>query len=170
MAKGLATKRGDDGDSYIRGTTFAKDSPEIEVVGTIDSFLSSIDLCKLHVKTDSLLKTLNKMQTNFGSLVGVILGYIKDDNPIFTQKDIKYLEEEVKRVESIVPNKLVTFNNPISCNLNEVRVRCRELERRLVPLLKQNNFNKTYYIYINRLSDYIFCLACEENTKVSDSV
>ena len=76
-----------------------------------------------------------------------------------TKEDIKALEEQIDKLESPIPAKFIRFNSRLSCNLNESRVRCRELERKLVKFLKENKISKETYAYVNRLSDFLFCLA-----------
>jgi len=51
------------------------------------------------------------------------------------------------------------FNKLSACHLNEARIRCRDVERKLTTFLKENKIRKVTYKYVNRLSDYLFCLA-----------
>lgn len=160
----MIRRKGDDGHSHFNGKKISKDSSMMEIVGAVDSFMASLDFCKLHINDKKIKDELTEMQMKFGTLAGVIVDAIKDTGVIFTERDLIQLEGKIKEIEPKVPTDFLSFSTEAGCWLNESRVRLRELERRLVPLLKKDDgLNQTYYNFVNRLSVYLFCLAVEHS-------
>lgn len=63
------------------------------------------------------------------------------------------------------PAGFVRFDTPEAIALNECRLRCRELETRLVKLLRAKRLRPAVYAYVNRLSSLFFMLACRKTRK-----
>ncbi len=163
MARFMARTRGDDGKSRVGGDTVSKGSAVIEILGTIDSVMSSLDMCKMHLADPEITKEFTGLQLQFGRLAAVVIGHTEDTGRIFTEADTRRLQDKITRVEHLVPDEFVSFQTPSGCWLNESRVRVRELERKLTPLLESGELDKAYYRFINVLSIYLFCMAVESS-------
>lgn len=161
MAKNIATRIEDEGVSRLAGKIVPKDSAIIEILGRLDSFNTSLDLCKIHITDEQLRLELTALQRKFALLAGVLVGYTPDNGTIFTQEDITRIQIKAKEVEPRIPNEFVSFQTLAAHSLNDARVRVRDLERVLVPLLRSGELDRTYYKFINGLSIYLFCLAVE---------
>lgn len=160
----MIDRRGDDGSSHIYGRAIRKDSPVMEILGVVDSLNSSLDFCKLHLKGDAeLVENLGDLQQRFGSLACTLVGLGEkcgiEPGTIFAAKDLEQLEGRIEQIQDRVPTGFFRPDTEASCWLNEARVRVRELERRLVPLLESGEVDDGYYKFINRLSVYLHCLA-----------
>jgi cob(I)alamin adenosyltransferase len=160
MVYRLYTRNGDSGSSFIGSGIVSKDSNLIEAVGAGDAFISSLDRCCLNVSNNDKSK-LQSVQYRMLSIIIDLCGK-KIDSPI-SDIDIKRIEQYVDELESPIPKSFVRFNSSVSCDLNESRIKCREFERRLVSMLKENRITGDEYTYVNRVSDYLFCLAFHYN-------
>ena len=162
----MIDRRGDDGSSHFDGRAIRKDSAVMEILGGVDSFNSSLDFCKLYLKGNSeLVEALGDLQRRFGNLACTLVGLGEkcgiEAGTIFTAKDLGQLEGRIEQIQDAVPGGFFRPDTEAACWLNEARVRVRELERRLVPLLESGELDEGYYRFINRLSVYLHCLAVQ---------
>ena len=89
-----------------------------------------------------------------------------------TSRNIGYLEKKVEKLEKRFPfkNFVLPGDNLVSSTLHVSRTVARRLERRAAALRDREEFrNKNILIYLNRLSDLLFLLACRYSSeKVND--
>lgn len=140
----VTTKTGDDGKSRWNNRTVDKDSPLLEVVGTLDELQSVVEDENIQRDLYGIMSTLSTDVSN-PNLVTRIEQF---------EKEIEKLEKELKPI-----NGFLIFKNEEARKLNWVRTVCRRAERRLVSLNKIEKIDPNILIYINRLSDYLFMLA-----------
>lgn len=182
----IYTKTGDKGTtSLIGGKRVDKFDLRVECYGTLDELNSHIGLVRdLIIKREkkagrSKIKAENN--TNAKYLLVVINSMFKlqtiipslpedkeDAEKIFDnvwkdfQIDIKDLEERIDTMEQKLP-KLKNFILPtgyyISSHTHVARTICRRAERLLSKLNNEQFVSEKSLIYINRLSDYLFCLS-----------
>jgi len=162
----IYSKIGDEGTTKnLSGETVHKDDCEIEVIGLLDSLMSQMDkvLYGLNIlpKETHQLNICNNINTllwQFGGEISgkKILELIK--TPI-EKIHIEIIEKEIDNLSNNALHKFTRFCNPIAMDIDEARIRTRKLERELTKYLRENKLRKTAYIYINRLSDYLFVLA-----------
>ena len=154
------TKTGDEGYSRdFSGEKISKSSDVIIVGGKIDFLQSAIDLAILKEKNEKNKIFLEKVQKKLWQLAGQIskapTKFITD--PV-NDKDLEELENFIDSLGE-PPQKFVRFKTEEEIIINECRVRCRELEISLVPLLRNKELNSIIYSYINRLSSLFFMMA-----------
>lgn len=157
----IYTKVGDRGNTHTySGQKVPKDHDIVEVMGCIDSLLSSLDACILKAKEHE--EELEEIQRILWQTAGELS--LKDQGKnvkkIVEEKDIAYLEDYIDTNNPEISH-FVRFRTEAGVRLNEARVRCRRLERRLVTLLKNNDVRDIVFKYINRLSDFLYVLSCE---------
>lgn len=164
----IYTKKGDTGlTRTFHGIRVSKASCLTELHGSIDSLQAQIDAIKVIASIDETSHTeLDIIQTKLWQLAGEIsCGTIDHEliiNPIVSS-DTEYLEKAIDN-RNIVITTFQRFHTLDSCTINEARVRCRELERKLVSYHEKTPQRNEVLSFINRLSDYLFILAVVYNT------
>jgi cob(I)alamin adenosyltransferase len=182
----IYTKTGDKGTtSLIGGKRVKKYSIRVESYGTLDELNSHLGLIRdLIIKRDRKKgKTLIEAENN-----PICVELLKNINILFKiqsivasssetkeeqeeicnkmwlsrREDIQNIEKSIDEMEAKLP-KLKSFVLPtgyyISSHIHICRTICRRAERQLCRLNDESEVCEQVLIYINRLSDYLFCLA-----------
>jgi len=164
--KSIVSGKGDTGYTYTRlGEKIRKDDIRLEVVGTIDELSSFIGLAKSLVKDrniENILKTIQEDLLVLGTQLSK-RDYGKSKE-IFSFDHIKYLEKGIGELEKNLTfeNFVLTGDDLASSALHILHTVTRRLERRVVTFTDETKFDdKNVLIYLNRLSDLFFLLACE---------
>ncbi len=80
-----------------------------------------------------------------------------------SEADISKMEKQIESWEKQIdlPQKFIPVGDghPASAALDLGRTISRRLERRVVPLYESGDISRTLFVYINRLSDYLFMLS-----------
>jgi len=164
--KSIVTKKGDAGYTFARsGERLRKDDLSLEVVGTIDELSSFTGLAKSLVKDKNLRNILKKIQKDL-----LILGTqisernSKKSKGTISPKHTQYLERKIEKLEKgfSLGSFVLAGDDLASSALHIVHTITRRLERRVVALKNKTEFeDKNVLVYLNRLSDLIFLLACQ---------
>lgn len=161
----LYTFVGDKGETNtLSGIKIPKDDPTIMINGEIDSLQASLDRVIAYSNNNSLIKKefalLSLIQTKLWQLGGEVSQHKiggKVNDPI-TESDVLRLQDRIDQFNLNLTG-FVRFNNFVSIDINESRVRARKVERLLTATLRKKQINPISYTFINRLSDYLFGLA-----------
>ena len=149
----ITTKKGDKGQTTCGNKRVDKDDLLVEVVGTIDELQAILELIggKAEIVDD-----LSQM-----------MGVVGCGTQIEVIKKVWGLENKIGKLEKKLPElkQFLRFKNKKALNLNWARTVVRRLERRIVALNKIQEIDGEVLIYFNRLSDYLFLRAREEETK-----
>ena len=158
------TKTGDEGTtSKYDGERVPKDHPVIILGHKIDCLLGGIDSALILIKNEEIRLILEQIQAKLWQTAGEIsLGMKgkKVENEI-TEQDISDMEANIDKYNQKI-SFFTRFKTEQAVRLNEARLRCRELEIELTPLLREKKIRPEVYKYINRLSDLLYVLACFE--------
>jgi cob(I)alamin adenosyltransferase len=148
----IATKSGDAGVSYWKDRGVHKDDILIETIGALDELQAAIGLCKID---------LEEVMIDLWGIMGEI-SYGKKYEKL--EERITAMEKVIDDLENSLPKleKFVIFKNDKAVKLNWIRTEVRKAERRMVALAKRESLNPKLLAYINRLSDYLFMLARQE--------
>ena len=167
----LYTKLGDDGStSLYGGRRVMKDDIRIEVSGEIDELNAHIGLLSAMVEGD-VSEILDEIQARL-FIVGASVSSMADGSwrvgkevkgeSSLSDVELSRLEQEIDRLQAAVP-QLETFVLPGGCTKaaqsHVCRTVCRRVERRLVALSRDVDVDALTMQFVNRLSDYFFCLA-----------
>jgi len=162
----IYTKTGDQGmTSLYGGERVSKSHLRIETYGTVDevnAWLGVIATSIIDQTTQSHLETIQ----NHMFVVGAMLAVDSELTTLPLQKignqEIKWLETQIDEIVATLPpmtHFILPGGNPIAANLHVARCVCRRAERLAVTLSKNAYVDENVVIYLNRLSDYLFCLA-----------
>ena len=164
--RSIATGRGDRGYTYVySGDKLSKDDLRLEVAGTIDELSSFLGMAKSLVEDKSGKDILEKIQNDLfvvGSQISG-LGY-KKKKKIISSRHIKYLEDEIEKLEGryVFKDFVLPGESLASSTLHIARSVARRLERRMVTLINKEKLkSQDALVYLNRLSDLLFLLACQ---------
>ncbi len=158
----LYTGCGDYGKTSIFHCNIDKDSPLIEVIGTIDELQSSLDIARLNSSFNIIIE---KIQDKLRFLAGEVAGYVDATHELISLEDIHHIETIIDELSDVVPSTFVRFNNQTSVYLNESRVRARRLERKIFKL---GTLRPEVGKYVNRLSDLFFVLSYKAELELTD--
>jgi len=147
----ITTKKGDQGQSHFLGKVIDKDSPLLEVIGSIDELQASLEFIE---GEERIIGDLNQL-----------MGVISCGSEVNVLEKVSFLEKEIEEVESGLGEmtKFLRFKGEKSLRLNLARTICRRVERRVVSLDKVEKLDREILQYFNRLSDYLFLRARQYN-------
>lgn len=154
----ISTKKGDRGESFIKGKKYPKDSLFLETLGDLDELMSWLGLVRVELKKKEDKELVFLIQKDLQGIAAVVAGYQKG----FSSKRVGFLEktlEERLRKLPQIRGFVVPGENRISALLHLARTVCRRAERRAVALSKEKKIPGEVLQYLNRLSDLLFVLA-----------
>ncbi len=161
----ITTRTGDDGETGLwSGERIPKDDPRVEAYGTIDELSSALGAARHVCFVDSVLFAIERIQRDLfrvaGELASVMIPF---DRPI-RPEDGESLAELTAEIESRILLKgfVIPGMTQGSAALDMARTIARRAERRVIALSRLGEVSVSLMIYLNRLSDYLFMLAREE--------
>jgi len=161
----IYTKTGDNGDtSLIGGYRVSKSSLRIESYGTVDELNSWLGLI-VEFLPKNRIEELQSIQSLLFSMGAQLANKSKEKKRPFSEvssADIKALEKYIDEYELLLP-KMTHFilpgGNKAAAHTHIARCVCRRAERIVVQLSRIDFVDEKVLVYLNRLSDYLFCLA-----------
>ena len=161
----IYTKTGDEGNtSLIGGYRVSKSDLRIESYGTVDELNSWLGLIAEYLPKDRITE-IQRIQHQLFSVGAQLASKSSEQKRTFSPiaaQDISELENYIDYYEELLP-KMTHFILPggskASSQTHIARCVCRRAERIVVQLSRIDFVDKSLLIYLNRLSDYLFCLA-----------
>ncbi|MGX7204069.1 cob(I)yrinic acid a,c-diamide adenosyltransferase [Enterococcus pingfangensis] len=172
------TRSGDKGKtSAIGRPRLMKNSPRIDAYGEVDELNSLIGLIisQEELKQETFTKLSNELIEIQHLLfdVGTDLANIDGDLPLrITADPTKWLEQQIDDYVEKTPTIekfVLPGGSSLASWLHYARAVCRKVERRVVTLLEQEEINTHAYVFINRLSDYLFIVARYVNNQTNET-
>jgi len=156
----IYTKKGDKGETGIfSGKRVSKDDLLIEVLGTLDEANSFLGLSASFLEEKYLINKITQVQKTLFKLGSIIAGA---GGSIPKSVVVKY-EKEIDGWTAAMPvlkNFIFPGGNSAAASLYTARTVVRKLERFLVRSRNSGSqISGSIFVYINRLSDYLFTLA-----------
>ncbi len=162
---GIVTKTGDDGTTGLwSGERVGKDSLRVEAYGTIDELSSALGVARHLCLQDDVLYAIDYIQRLLFRVGGELASLgTAFDRPI-TENDEKTIEAKTAEIEARVPLRgfVVPGMTQGSAALDVARTIARRAERRVVGLSRTESVSPVLLRTLNRLSDFIYMLAREE--------
>ena len=149
----ITTKTGDEGKTLTRGMMVDKDSALIETLGEIDELQAVL-----------LVVDLREIAEDLVNIMGELGCGVKFGECTLRTKE---MEDEIEKAEKELDlqKKFLLFSREEAIYLNWVRTVARRVERRIVGLSKMSEVSSDLLKYFNRLSDYLFIKARQEEEK-----
>ncbi len=169
----IYTKTGDKGDtSLFSGQRVPKSDPFIQALGSIDECNSAIGAAiALMPKEDKFTFIIEQLEViqhalfDLGAAVATPRTKAVDtkiEKTRFDEEETAFVEEWIDKMTLELP-KLKTFILPgghaCGAMLHLARSICRRAEREVVPLTDHADVSDNVFIYLNRLSDYLFTVS-----------
>mgnify|MGYP006154590817 CR=1 FL=1 len=164
----VTTKTGDQGTtSYGENNRVMKTHPRVEALGEVDHLNSIIGwVIASATKNKSIYNSMKLIQQDLFNIGGELS--VPDlKTKLLLKTRVTDLEEIINKLtEELPPLKefILPGGNELSSRIHIARTTCRNVERILVNLYKEDLVSENNHLkYINRLSDYLFILARYSN-------
>lgn len=167
----IYTRRGDKGKTSLfdenssQRIRVSKNSPKVKALGAIDELNSFLGICVAFSENPELTQTLKEIQKNLLTIGSILAG----SNLRFSKVKTKHLEGVIDELEGSLPvlkNFIIPGGTKLASLLQYLRTLARRAERRVVALPDIQNTKPHILSYVNRLSDFLFMLAREQNFKL----
>ena len=162
--KNIYTKTGDKGMTSLRGgVRVSKDDIRIEANGQIDQLNSLLGIVRSKLSADSIHQ---EMLATIQRELMVVMSHVatpdgeENPKPLHAAELISRMERLLSETEA--PARFVIPGaNEISSFLHLARTQARTAERRLWTLHSIHPVKDDILVFMNRLSDYLFLIALE---------
>jgi cob(I)alamin adenosyltransferase len=175
----IYTKTGDDGTTgRFGGCRVNKNHPVVETYGTVDELNSILGIVQSLEPPPSIHAKLQRIQNELFEIGADLSFPASEENKMVKRITPEYaqrLEPEIdEMIAEIPPLKefILPGGTQISATLHHARTVCRRAERSCMAAQEVEKLNPEIIRYLNRLSDWLFCLARFANhiVKVQDVV
>lgn len=165
----IYTRTGDSGStSLLDGQRVAKSDARIELCGAVDEVNSFLGLALTGDPALVVADCIRQVQSDL-FILGADFATPTDPAPAFTAlrigtDEILRLENSIDDLTAKLPelrNFILPGGTPSAAHLHVARAICRRAERLASTLIE--SLNAHGFVYLNRLSDFLFTLARMEN-------
>ncbi|MEI8311713.1 MAG: cob(I)yrinic acid a,c-diamide adenosyltransferase, partial [Verrucomicrobiota bacterium] len=141
--------------------------PRISAYGTLDEMNSILGAAVAAGPTPPVRAALLDLQTKTFELCADFATVLDPDQPTrITPADIAEIEQRMDRITALLP-AIKTFvlpgGSPAACQIHIARTVARRAEREALMVDGSALISPTPLIFLNRLSDYLYLLARQEN-------
>lgn len=162
----IYTKTGDEGTtSLIGGIRVSKAHYRVEAYGTVDELNAHIGMVRdldVNHSREALFQQIQSTLFVMGAILASDPHNEKVKTPQIKEEDVEVLEKGIDEMQEtlqpmrhfILPGGHMAVS---TCHL--ARCVCRRAERLVVRLHEKEKVEPVIFIYLNRLSDYLFVLA-----------
>ncbi|MGA7393042.1 MAG: cob(I)yrinic acid a,c-diamide adenosyltransferase [Terrimicrobiaceae bacterium] len=164
----IYTRTGDEGStSLFSGERVSKTNLRVEACGALDELNCIIGVARAASPAAPAEAYLAKIQSQLFSLgADLATSGRKPGAPCITHADVEWLETEIDRMTSDLPplrHFILPGGSASAAQIHLARAVCRRAERVVVDLATSEEFGGDALRFLNRLSDFLFTLARNEN-------
>ena len=163
------TKTGDEGlTSLFTGERVEKDSPRVDVYGTVDEINSALAVARNFSEVPEIRKKIYELQKILPRLMADLASVNKP--ALIKAGDIKNLEDDIDLIDKNLPplkNFVIPGDTKAGAFLDLARTITRRAERQFYKMSHFEAFHEEDRIFLNRLSDYCFMLMRAEDFSVA---
>lgn len=160
----IVTKTGDHGQTSLwSGERVDKDDLRVEAYGTIDELNAHLGVAK-HLVLPETVAQIEEVQNLLFNVAGSLSSRdkryvypVRDEDLAKMEKTIDELEAKLKMTGFVIPGM-----TPASAQLDVARTVARRAERRIIALARREEVPFPARQYVNRLADFLFVLARNE--------
>ena len=156
----------------LGGDRIGKDSVRIEAIGSIDELNAYLGVCLTVCDNPEWSLMLTRIQNQLFDL-GSELACPPDGKfaiASISSADIEELERELDEMESELPalkEFILPGGAPLAAHIHFLRTLCRRAERSVFRLNGINPVRSEPIMYLNRLSDWLFCFSRLVNVRAN---
>jgi cob(I)alamin adenosyltransferase len=164
----ITTKKGDHGETDIKGERVKKHSPRISSIGAVDELNAVIGISRNYVKKTALNAVLKQIQHDLFTVQADLAKQNKETQSGMTE----FLDKAIEAVNETLPKQtkfILPSGNLASTHLQFARTVCRRAERECFRLNEYDPINPENLQYLNRLSDLLHLFARAENDKEEEA-
>lgn len=167
----IYTRTGDSGETgLLGGQRVAKDSPRVEVCGTVDELNAALGLARAEGPPGDLDSLLERLQHELFRLGAELAsggsfargaGFVHPEHIQSIEREIDGREKSLAELRQFI----LPGGTRAAAALHLARTICRRAERRLVSAMRASGEEPPApaLVYLNRLGDLLFVLARSAN-------
>ena len=170
----IHTHTGDHGETgLVTGKRISKDSPRIEVAGTVDELNSAIGLAVALKPNHRVVNELVRIQNDLcdlGAELATLPADFRAGMPQIKPCHVTALEKLIDELNATLgplEEFILPGGTPAAAQLHAARTICRRAERLGVRLGRCEKISKWIVPYLNRLGDALFVLSRWANFKAN---
>lgn len=176
----IYTKTGDAGEtSLFGGGRVGKDDARVDAYGSVDELNAAIGVARslaMPAELDAICAVLQDQLFTVGGMLATPRGTKADAVIPHVQPEwIQAMEDHLDAFAEALPpltNFILPGGTQAASALHLARTICRRAERRVVPLVRDDQADVQVVVYLNRLSDLLFSMArmANQHARVPDVV
>ncbi len=154
----IATKAGDDGRTSLLSPRkkLWKNDPLICFLGSLDEISCYLGVAACFCRSRAKVKNLRHLQTEISRLAAAAAGTDED-----FRTEIEKETEKLEKQLSLSGKFVLPGQNKEGAFFHLARVATRRAEREAVSLLRRKKIKREIIVFLNRLSDFLYLLACQ---------
>lgn len=166
----ITTRTGDHGTTRLfSGEVVPKDSPRTEAYGTVDELVSQLGVARVHCRRDENRALILQIQREL-FIVGSEMATAPDHLQRLKRRiDRDMLDQLDRRREALeqrvpIPNDFIVPGGSLAgAHLDVARTVARRVERLAAGLTRKGMLDNPHLtVWLNRLSDFLYLLARDE--------
>lgn len=155
----IYTRSGDEGcTSLASGTRISKADVRVEAYGTVDELQAQLGMARALIPEKQAAADIRHVEERLYDAMAELAD--GSGNACITEEDVKWIEGRIDEYAPECFSFVVPGENVPSAALHVARTVARRCERRVVQLSQTEPVRPLLLMYLNRISDFCYALAC----------